>query len=121
MTLKIHKILKSDLSDDAVINLGVAGLSNASGMIISHFAYSSKQTEATIPYTIEIVKEFVPQVNIDFCVVVRKKIDLMAIGPNSKTIEDIGKDIGQYNYTDSVPVITADLPAGFTELYGGIK
>jgi hypothetical protein len=119
MTIKIHKISKTDLSKDMVMNVELAGLSNSSGMIISHFAYSSKQTEATIPYAIEIVREFVPQVDIDFSVIIRKKIDLTAIGPDSRIIEGDGKDLGEYNYVDSVPHRPSDLPPGFTEWYKG--
>jgi hypothetical protein len=119
MTLKIHRILKSDLSKEDTLDVVLSGLNSTNGMTISHFAYSSKQTEAVIPYTIEIVKEFVPKVNIDFCVVIRKKIDLTAIGPNSNVIESIGKDIGKYNYADSVPSRLSDLPPGFVEFYKG--
>ena len=120
MTIKIHRILKSDLSHEGEMNASLAGLySNTSGMTISHYAYSSKQTQATIPYTLEIASEYVPTVDVDFCVVIRTKVDLTATGPNEKTINDVGNDIGEYNYLDSVPSKPNDLPPGFTELYKG--
>jgi hypothetical protein len=118
--IKIHRILKSDLSKVNALNVHAAGMSNTSGMTISHFAYAPKQTEATIPYTIEIMQEHVPIISdIDFCVVVRTKVDLTATGPDGKTKEDIGNDIGEYDYADRVPSRPLDLPPGFQELYKG--
>jgi len=120
MTIKIHRLLKSNLNEQDSINVVHAGMSNTSGMTISHFAYSSKQTMATIPYEIEIMDNHVPSVSdIDFCVVIRTKVDLSASGVNGKTIEDVGNDVGAYNYTDSVPSRMTDLPQGFTQLYKG--
>lgn len=120
MTIKIHRILKSDLSEAGTINVDHAGMSNTSGMVISHYAYSLKQTEATIPYTIDIISEHVPQISdIDFHVAIRTKVNLTATGSNGKIIEDIGDDVGEYNYQNSVPSKLTDLPPGFTELYKG--
>ncbi len=120
MKIKIHRILKSDLSKAATIDLVQAGMSNSSGMTISHYAYSPKQSEAELPFEIEFIDDYVPNIsNVDFCVVMRTKVDLTATGPNEKIIEGNGKDIGEYNYTDSVPKAPLDLPPGFTELYKG--
>lgn len=120
MTIKIHRLLKSDLSRVDTLNVIASGMSNTSGMTISHFAYAPKQTEATIPYAIDIVSEYVPSINsIDFCVVIRTKVDLTAPGINEKTIEGIGNDIGEYDYTDNVPAKPLDLPPGFTQFYKG--
>jgi hypothetical protein len=120
MTIKIHRILKDGLSLVATIDSSLAGMSNSSGMTISHYAYSLKQTEATLPYEIEIVSENVPAItDIDFCVVVRTKVDLTATGINGKIIEDIGEDVGQYSHVNSAPSRTTDLPLGFTEFYKG--
>jgi len=120
MTIKIHRILKSDLSNAGTIDVHASGMSNTSGMTISHFAFAPQQTEATIPYSLEIVSEHVPKISqTDYCIVIRKKIDLTAVSVNEKTIEDIGKDIGEYDYTDNVPARPLDLPPGFTELYKG--
>lgn len=116
MTIKLHRLLKSDLSKAGTLN--VMGLANTSGMTISHYAYSSKQTTATIPYEIDIVSEYVPKVNnVDFCEVIRTKVDLTAIGVNGQTIEDIGNDIGKYKYANNVPSTPSDLPPGFQEFY----
>jgi hypothetical protein len=120
MTIKIHRILKDGLSKEDTLNVVSSGLNETSGMTISHLAYSLKQTEATIPYEIDIVEENVPEISdVDFCVVVRTKVDLTAVGVNQDTIEDVGSDIGEYNYTASVPSRLSDLPPGFTELYKG--
>ena len=120
MTIKIHRILKSSLSKVGTLDAGAAGMSNTSGMTISHFPYSQKQTEATIPYEIEILSENVPSVSsIDFCVVVRTKVDLTATGVNGKTITNVGDDIGATEHPYSVPHRPSDLPPGFTEIYKG--
>ena len=120
MTIKIHRLLKSDLSKVGNLNVVAAGMSNTSGMTISHFAYAPKQTEATIPYSIEIMSEHVPIINnIDFCVVIRTKVDLTATGPDGKTKEDIGNDTGEYQYINSVPSRPLDLPPQFIEFYKG--
>ena len=116
--IKIHAIKKSDLSLVTSISPSLAGMSNSSGMVISHYAYSEKQTNATIPFEMEIVREYVPIIkDIEFCVVLRTKVDLTAIGPNEETIKDIGNDIGKYDYNNSVPSIPLDLPPGFKELH----
>ena len=118
MTIKIHKFLKSDLSDVSSIQVSGAGLANTSGMTISHFACCVKSSEVTLPYTIEGVDKHIPYVDdVDFCVVIRKKVDLTATGVNEKEITDIGNDIGKYEYTDIVPNKPLDLPPEFKELY----
>jgi len=119
MKIKIHRILKSDLSKVGSIDLVQTGMSNSSGMTISHYAYSLKQAEATIPYEIDIVQEYVPKIEtIEFCVVMRTKVDLNAVGPNEKTIKEIGNDVGEYGYVESAPQRLLDLPPGFTEFKG---
>ena len=120
MTIKIHRILKDNLNKVDTIDIIASGMNLSSGMTISHFAYSPKQTEATLPYSIDIVSEHVPTISeIDFCVAIRTKVDFTAPGVNSRTIEEIGNDIGEYKNADSVPSRPLDLPIGFTELYKG--
>ena len=120
MILKIHKILKEDLSKDAIIDVSTSGMSNSSSMTISHFASSSKQTEATIPYTLEIVSENIPIISmVDFSFVIEKKVDLTAIGVNGNTIQDVKEDIGKYDYKNAVPSRPVTLPTGFSEFYKG--
>ena len=115
MTIKIHKFLKTDLSEDSSIT---STLTETEGMTISHFAGSTKSTEATIPYIIEGFEKHVPYIeNVEFCVVTRKKIDLTATGINENIKKNIGEDIGEYDHIKSVPVPPSDLPPGFTELY----
>ena len=118
MTIKIHKISKEDLSQVGSIDLGQSGMANTSGMTISHFASALKSTEATIPFELVSVEEHVPvNIDVDFCVTIRKKINLTAIGASGKTRTDIGEDIGEYDHTDNVPSRSLDLPPGFQELY----
>jgi len=118
MVIKIHKILKDDLSYDSGINISSAGMSRSTGMTISHFACSSKSTEATIPYEIEAIEQrasYIPP--LEFSMVARKKVDLTAVGANEKIITDIEKDVGEYDYADKVPNAPKDLPPGFVEVY----
>ena len=118
MAIKIHKILKDDLSYDSGINISSAGMDRSTGMTISHFACSMKSTQATIPYEIESTEKRIPYIPpLEFSMVIRKKVDLTAIGVNEKIITDIGKDVGQYDYVDKVPNAPKDLPPGFKELY----
>ncbi len=118
MTIKIHAINKSDLSYVNGINVLDTGLTKSNGMTISHFADATIITDATIPYEIDIVKEHVPIIKeIDFCLTVRKRVNMTAIGVNGKTREDIGEDIGKDNYVNNVPARPLDLPPGFNQLY----
>ena len=87
-------------------------------MTISQFASNVKSTESTINFEIDIVKEHVPQItDVDFCLTIRKRVNMTAIGVNGKTREDIGEDLGKDNYRNNVPARPLDLPPGFTELY----
>jgi len=98
----------------------VVNMANTSGMTISHFAGVTKSTMATLPFVIEGVETHIPTISEpEFCLVIRKKVDLTAVGVNGNVIKDIGKDIGKYDYKDSVPTVPNDLPPGFTELYKG--
>lgn len=119
--LKIHQIAKDDLSIVKSLNIEAIGMSSgANGMTVSHYACSMKRTETTIPFVIEGVEEFIPHVNdADFCMVIRKKVNLDAIGPNEQIIKNVGEDVGKYDYTKKVPAIPSDLPPGFVEFYNG--
>ena len=120
MSIKIHIIDKDDLSYLDEIDLIAAGLLETSGMTISHLASNVKSTEATINFEIDIVKENVPVINdVDFCLSIRKKVNMTAIGVNGEIIEDVGEDLGRGGYEDVKPVIPPDLPPGFKELYKG--
>ena len=115
MAIKIHKIDKENLD---YIGSIITGMANSSSMVISHYADSTKQTSATIPYEIEGVSKHVPALReTEFSPVIRKKVSLNGIGVNGNTIKDIGKDNGKYDYIDSVPTVPNDLPPGFKELY----
>lgn len=115
MTIKIHKVNKNDLTYIKSVDTSMA---NSSGMTISHYADSYKQTSASIPYEIEGVEKHIPILeDPEFGIAITKKIDFTAIGVNSNVIEDIGKDTGKYDYVNDVPTRPIDLPPGFTELY----
>ena len=115
MTIIIHKINKEDLSLDSSIS---TGMSSSSGMTVSHYADSVKQTSATIPYEIEAVEKHVPEVeNVEFSPVIRKKADFTGIGVSGGVIKDIGRDNGKYDYKESVPKPPPDLPPGFQEVH----
>jgi hypothetical protein len=117
MTVKIHKINKDDL---AFVSSILSDLVDTNGMIISHYADSVKGSAATLNFEFEGVEKHLPVINsIEFCNVVRKKVDMRAIGPNQKIIKDNGLDLGEYDYKDSIPSKIPDLPPGFQQLYKG--
>ena len=108
MIIKIHKINKNDL--DYVVSLDT-NMANSSGMVISHYADTYKQTSATIPFEIEGVEKHVPILeDPEFSLSMTKKIDYTAIGVNSNVIKDIGRDTGKDNYVNNVPERPLDLP-----------
>jgi len=86
-------------------------------MTVSHYTDSIKGSTTTLPFTFEAVEKYVPSINVDFCTVIRKKVDLTAVGPNEKTITDIGNDVGSYKYTNKSPRRPSELLSGFKELY----
>ena len=95
-----------------------SSISNTSGMTISHYVGSPKATMATLPFIIEGVSSHIPFIEEpEFCIVIRKKVDLLAVGPNTKVIKDIGSDIGKYDDKDNVPKCPLTLPPGFQEVY----
>lgn len=117
MTVLILKIDKDSL--DIVSEMDLE-MSNSVGMTISHYADVTKSTSATLPFVIEGVKAQIPEINsVDYCVVIRKKVDFSSIGSNLNESQSAGKDIGQTNYKDKIPVRPKDLPKGFEELYRG--
>ena len=118
MTIKIHIVDKDTLAWQKSIDAGKAGMIATEGMTISSYAASLKSTEATIPYDIEVVAEHVPYIKEpEFCLTVRKKVNLTATGINEQNRTNIGEDVGKDNYKDSVPSRPLDLPPGFRELY----
>jgi len=120
MNIKIHKILKADLSYNGSIDLVASGMTSTTGMTISNYADSERSVMATIPYSIEVVKDAIPNINdVEFCVAMRKKVDLTAVGVNGETITEVGNDIGQSDYPNKVPHRPLELPPGFQELYKG--
>jgi len=120
MTIKIHIIEKDSLSKLGSINLVETGLTQTDGMTISQFASNVKSTESTINFEIDVVQEQVPNIEeVEFCLTVRKKVNMTAIGVNGKTRKDIGEDLGKDNYRDNVPARPLDLPPNFVELYKG--
>jgi len=114
MIISINKY-SNTLSQITSIDLSMA---NTKSITISHYADSVKASEVTMPFRFESVDGHVPYIeDIEFCTVIRKKINFTAIGPNQEIITDVGKDEGEYKYTDSVPTNPSDLPPGFREIY----
>ena len=117
MTIKIIKYSKTDFS---LVEEIKTSLSKSTGMTISHYADSDKASGVTLDFEFEGMAKHVPHINdIEFCTVVRKKIDMTGVGVNGKIIKDVGNDIGKYNYKDVAPKRLSDLPPGFQELYKG--
>ena len=116
MVVKIHQFTNS-FSHVASI---VTSLSNTTSMSISHFAACTKATESTLTFYFEGVESHIPYIeDEEFCIVIRKKVDMTATGSNGGIITNIGEDIGEYDYKNSVPKRLLGLPPGFTELYKG--
>ncbi len=113
--IKIHKFSKSSLTQDSE---SIVTLDSTNGMTISHFAGATKSTEAMLPFVIEGTEKHVPYIeDVEFAVVMRKKIKLTATGVNENIQKNIGEDVGEYDHVDNVPSRPLDLPPGFTELY----
>ena len=114
--IQVHKFSKEGLIRIADADLR---MSNANGMTISQYTCTNSNGEGNIPFIIEGVDNYIPQIDdITFCVVSRRKVSFVAIGPNSTTIDKIGEDNGKYDYKKSVPTAVIDLPPGFIQLYG---
>ena len=128
MAIKIHKILKDDLSYDSGINISSAGMDRSTGMTISHFACSLKSTQATIPYEIESTEKRIPYIPpLEFSMVIRKKVDLTAIGVNEKIITQITNKplyllvaiiLSPFRFKNCNSVLTTDVykMAGYTSI-----
>ena len=120
MTIKVFQFLKADLTKDSE---SIVTLDSTDGMTISHFAgsgsgTSAKSAQATLPFTVEGTAKHVPHIeDVEFAVVIGKRIDLKATGVNENIQKNIGEDIGEYDYKNNVPPRPLDLPPGFTELY----
>lgn len=116
--MSIYKISKIDLEIIDSLDIASLGMYNPNGMTISHYACSLKEVSASLPFEFEGVSEFIPFIKeVEFCTVVRRKIDLTAVGANSQNIEGNSNDVGKYDYKASVPSRILDLPPGFIELY----
>jgi len=115
MTIKIQKYLKTALVADGN---AIVIMVNSTGMTISNYVDLLRSADATILFTIEGTSKHVPFINdIEFPVSVRKKVSMVAVGPNEKVITDVGEDVGKYDYVDKVATRPPDLPPGFQELY----
>lgn len=115
MSIKIHKYSKStlDMVEEAIILM-----SDSTGMIISHFVDLIRSAKDTLFFNIEGTSKYVTFIkDIEFPVSVRKKVNMVAVGPNEKVIKEVGKDIGKYDYKDKIATCPSDLPPGFEEIY----
>lgn len=118
MTIKIHSISKADLSQINSISPTAAGMTSSSGMTISHYSYCDFSADVTLPYSIEVVDNHVPYIkDVDYCIAIKEKENLIGVGVNAQTIKDIGDDVGKYTYSNCSPSRTLDIPIGFKEFY----
>lgn len=113
MAIKILKFNKSlSLIDSETIEA-------SDSMTVDHYADTIKSAEGEIEFIISPTNCQIPELeDPDYCVVIREKVDLTALGSNELTITDRDKDIGNKNYKNSSPYTPVDLPPGFTELKG---
>lgn len=115
MTIKIQKYIKTTLEADSDLPIIMV---DSTGLAISHYVDVLRSSQETIPFTIEGTSKHVPSIgDVEFPVSIRKKVNMVAVGPNEKAIKDVGQDIGKYNYADRVPTCPPDLPPGFEELH----
>ena len=117
MTIIIQKFSKDlKIVDDIQVNLD-----SVSGITISHYDGFVSAYGLQIPYIIEGVEKHIPDYieNIEFCNVIRKKINLGSIGPNCQAISKASDDVGKYDQVNKKPSESLDLPPGFKEIYKG--
>jgi hypothetical protein len=114
----IYKISKNELEILSTLDITPLEMVNPNGMTISHYACTILRVGASLLFEFEGVEEFIPYIKeTEFCTVVRKKVDLTAVGANGQSIEGNTRDIGKYNYKAVAPSQPLDLPPGFTEFY----
>jgi len=88
-------------------------------MTIDHFADVIKTDEGEIEFVISGTNCQIPEIeDLDFCVVIREKVDMTAQGPNDVMIKDREQDSGNKDFKDHKPSVPVDLPPGFVELKG---
>lgn len=115
MSITIYKF-NNTFSNASEIN--IIELSTTSGMTVSHYAGGLKSGEATFGFEFVGSENYIPHIeDVEFCTVIRKKIDFTALGSNQKEIKKTGKDKGSKNYKDFRPRKPYALPPGFKELY----
>jgi hypothetical protein len=115
--IKLHHIDKATLDINQTLDISELGMESSIGFTISHYLSLYNSAEATLPFEIEGVNKHITSIkDVEFALVIRKKIDLTAIGPNGNTINNAGNDSGRYG-NNRHPYIPLDLPSGFTELY----
>ena len=106
MAITILKFNKSlSLIDSEAIEV-------SESMTIDHYADTIKSAEGEIEFTICATNCQIPEIDVDYCVVIREKVDLTAQGPNDVMIKNRDKD------NNHAPYVPVDLPPGFIELKG---
>jgi hypothetical protein len=88
-------------------------IETSEAMTLDHYADTIKSAEGEVEFTICATNCQIPEIDdVDYCVVIREKVDLTAQGPNDKIITERDKD------NNSSPYVPVDLPPGFIELKG---
>lgn len=107
MAIQILKFNKSlSLIDSEEIEFSDA-------LIIDHYADTIKTSEGEIGFTISTIDSQIPNIDeVEYCVVIREKVDLTAKGVNDVMIKNRDKE------DSSKPYKPVDLPTGFIELKG---
>ena len=113
--IKLVRIDKDSLSVTHGVDVELA---NTTGATISHYVGAERATSSTLPFVIEGVQAQVPTIgDTEFAVVIRKRVDFTAVGPNQETTQKIEKDTGTGGYKDRLPRRPYELPPGFKEKY----
>lgn len=115
MSATIYKLDKDTLLEISSLELVLEDIQSFS---IQHIHDNSISDSTTMPFTINVAKGYVPQIEEEFVIVIRERVDATSIGAHDITITNSGEDIGKPNYNPKVPYRPLELPQGFTELKG---
>lgn len=113
MSATIYKLDKDTLLEISSQKLVLEDIQSFS---IQHIHDNSVSDETTLSFTINVAKGYVPQIEEEFVIVIRERVDATSRGVHDIAITNSGEDIGKPNYNQQVPYRPWELPQGFKEL-----
>ena len=116
MSATIYKLDKDTLLEISSQELVLEDIQSFS---IQHIHDDNSISDSTtMPFTINVAKGYVPQIEEEFVIVIRERVDATSRGAHDIAITNSGEDIGKPNYIQKVPYRPLELPQGFIELKG---